>query len=49
VGLSPNGQNLYAVGDDGRIAEISMADAAVTSRFDPSAGEPLALMRVAVS
>src|SRR5437762_2872311 len=49
VGLSPNGQHLYAVGDDGRIAEISMADAAVTSRFDPSAGEPLALMRVAVS
>ena len=49
VGLSPNGQNLYAVGDDGRIAEISMADAAVTSRFDPSAGEPMALMRVAVS
>jgi len=49
VGLSPSGQNLYAVGDDGRIAEISMADAAVTSRFDPSAGEPLALMRVAVS
>jgi len=49
VGLSPNGQNLYAVGDDGRIAEISMADATVTSRFDPSAGQPMTLMRVAVS
>jgi len=49
VGLSPNGHNLYAVGDDGRIAEISMADATVTSRFDPSAGQPMALMRVAVS
>ena len=49
VGLSPNGQNLYAVGDDGRIAEISMTDATVTSRFDPSAGQPMALMRVAVS
>ena len=49
VGLSPNGQNLYAVGDDGRIAEISMTDTTVTSRFDPSAGQPMALMRVAVS
>jgi DNA-binding beta-propeller fold protein YncE len=49
VGLSPNGQNLYAVGDDGRIAEISMADPSVISRFDPSEGQPLALMRVAVS
>jgi hypothetical protein len=49
VGMSPNGQNLYAVGDDGRIAEISMADATVISRFDPSEGQPLALMRVAVS
>ena len=49
VGLSPNGQNLYAVGDDGRIAAISMTDATVTSRFDPSAGQPMALMRVAVS
>jgi len=49
VGLSPNGQTLYAVGDDGHIAEVSMAQAAVTSRFDPSEGQPLALMRVAVS
>jgi hypothetical protein len=49
LGLSPNGQNLYAVGDDGRIAEISMADPSVISRFDPSEGQPLALMRVAVS
>src|SRR5438270_824643 len=47
LGLSPNGQNLYAVGDGGRIAEISMADPSVISRFDPSVGQPMALMRVA--
>jgi len=49
VGLSPDGQNLYAVGDDGRIAEVSMATKTLVSKFDPSEGQPMTLMRVAAS
>jgi len=49
VGLSPDGQNLYAVADDGRIAEVSMATKTLVSKFDPSEGQPMTLMRVAAS
>jgi len=49
LGMSPDGQNLYAVNDAGSIAEISMASASVISRFDPTGGQPLALMRVAAA
>jgi DNA-binding beta-propeller fold protein YncE len=47
LGLSPDGKTLYAVNDGGRIAEISMSSGEVVSRFDPAAGKPTALMRVA--
>ena len=47
VGLSPDGKNVYAVSDSGRIAIVSMSSRAVTAMFDPSAGQPMALMRVA--
>jgi DNA-binding beta-propeller fold protein YncE len=47
VGLSPDGAKLYAVGDSGRVAVISLATRDVTAVFDPAAGRPMALMRVA--
>jgi hypothetical protein len=49
VGLSPDGQTVYAVSDGGKIAEISMASARVGATFDLTGGQPLALMRVAES
>jgi DNA-binding beta-propeller fold protein YncE len=49
LGLSPDGRNLYAVNDAGSIAEISMASASVITRFDPTGGQPVALMRVAAA
>jgi hypothetical protein len=47
LGLSPDGRSLYALNDAGQIAEVSMASGAVGSRFNPGAGYPMALMRVA--
>jgi len=49
VGLSPDGHTLYAVSDAGRIAEIATGSAAVVGIFDPLAGKPMALMRVAAA
>ena len=49
VGLSPDGQALYAMSDGGKVAEISMASARVGATFDLSGGQPLAIMRVATS
>jgi DNA-binding beta-propeller fold protein YncE len=49
VGLSPDGQTVYAVSDGGKIAEISMGSARVGATFDLTGGQPLALMRVAES
>ncbi len=49
VGLSPDGAKLYAVGDSGRVAVISLATRDVTAVFDPAAGRPMALMRVAAA
>jgi DNA-binding beta-propeller fold protein YncE len=49
VGLSPDGKTLYAVGDSGRVAAISVATGDVTGTFDPGTGRPLALMRVAAA
>ena len=49
VGLSPDGQTLYAVNDQGRIAEVSLSSAAVLAEFDPREGQPMAIMRVAAS
>jgi hypothetical protein len=47
LAMSPDGKTLYAVNDDGRIAEVMMYSAQVKSTFDPSVGKPMALMRVA--
>jgi hypothetical protein len=49
VGLSPDGKKIYAVNEEGRIAVVSVASAHVTAMFDPSAGTPMALMRVAAT
>ncbi len=49
VGVSPDGTNLYAVSDAGQIGAISLASRQVTAIFDPSAGTPMALMRVAAA
>jgi hypothetical protein len=49
VGLSPDGKNVYAVNAEGRIAVVSVASAQVLAMFDPSAGTPMALMRVAAT
>src|SRR6266851_405562 len=46
LGLSPDGQTIYAVRDSGAIAEIAMSSGAVSVTFDPAEGQPLALMRV---
>jgi hypothetical protein len=46
LALSPDGKFLYALGDSGKIAEISMDSRSVGATFDPGAGNPLALMRV---
>ena len=49
LGLSPDGRMLYAVNDKGSIAEVSMASGDVANRFEGAQGQPMALMRVAVS
>jgi DNA-binding beta-propeller fold protein YncE len=46
VGFSPDGTDLFALGDGGSIAEISASSGRVTSTFDPGAGQPMSLMRV---
>ena len=45
LGVSPDGQSLYALEDSGLIAELS-PDGAVRGMFDPKVGKPIALMRV---
>jgi hypothetical protein len=49
VGLSPDGKTVYAANEQGRIAAVSATTAQVTAMFDPSAGTPMALMRVAAT
>jgi hypothetical protein len=49
LGLTPDGRTLYALNDDGQIAEVAMASAKVGARFNPAAGQPVALMRVAAA
>ena len=49
LGLSPDGATLYAVGEGGRVAVITMATASVATMFDLSGGQPMALMRVAAA
>ncbi len=47
LALSPDGRMVYAVSDTGRIAAVSIATGAVHSTFNPLAGRPMALLRVA--
>ena len=49
LGLTPDGRTLYALNDDGQIAEVAAASASVGARFNPGAGQPIALMRVAAA
>lgn len=46
VGLSPDGKSIYAISETGQVAVVSVADRSVMATFDPSAGRPMALMRV---
>ncbi|MHB8686780.1 MAG: beta-propeller fold lactonase family protein [Candidatus Dormibacteraceae bacterium] len=46
LALSPDGKVLYALGDSGNVAEISMATRQVATTFGSGAGHALALMRV---
>ena len=45
--LSPDGQLLYVLSDSGAVAEVSMQSRQVISTFNPHAGNPMELMRVA--
>jgi len=47
VGLSPDGNSVYAIDERGRVAEVGTSSGAVKSIFDPGVGRPIALMRVA--
>lgn len=47
LGLTPDGRTLYALSDSGQIAEVAVSSASVGAKFDPAAGNPIALMRVA--
>lgn len=49
LGLSPDGETLYAVNDMGMIAQVAMSSGSVIAQFDPKAGYPMAIMRVAAS
>ena len=49
LGLSPDGTTLYAVSQGGRVAVITMATAKVSTIFDLTGGQPMALMRVAAA
>jgi hypothetical protein len=45
--MAPDGRTLYALSGDGEIAEVAVASASVGARFNPGAGYPIAIMRVA--
>jgi DNA-binding beta-propeller fold protein YncE len=46
LAASPDGTTIYALNDQGAIAELSMASARVVSTFDPAEGFPMGLLRV---
>jgi hypothetical protein len=48
LGLSPDGETLFAVNDAGDLADVSMGGS-VGTRSHPVAGYPMAIMRVAAS
>jgi DNA-binding beta-propeller fold protein YncE len=47
LGLSPDGSEVYAVSDSGRVAALETATGRVISTFDAGVGRPIALIRVA--
>lgn len=49
LALSPDGKVVYALSDSGKIAEVSMESGRVGATFDPGAGMPLDIMRVAAA
>ena len=46
LAMSPDGATIYAVGDGGMIAEVSMSGSHEATTFSGAPGQPLALMRV---
>ena len=46
LAISPDGRTLYAVNDQGAVAELSMSARSVTTTFDPGIESPIAFMRV---
>lgn len=49
LALSPDGKVVYALSDSGKIAEVSMESGKVGAAFDPGAGFPMGIMRVAAA
>jgi hypothetical protein len=47
VALTPDGRTVYALSDSGHIVELSTASGNEVAKFNPAAGYPVALMRVA--
>jgi len=43
---SPDGSRVYALSDNGAIAELSMSDGRIATTFNPSVGLPIGLLRV---
>jgi len=43
---SPDGTRVYALRDNGTIAELSMSDGTVGATFNPAVGSPIGLLRV---
>jgi WD40 repeat protein len=46
LGLGPDGSQVYALSDTGRIGRLDTATGRVISTFDTGVGRPIALMRV---
>ncbi len=46
VVAGPDGSRVYALSDQGAIAELSMADGRMGATFNPSVGAPIGLLRV---
>jgi hypothetical protein len=42
---SPDGTRVYALRDNGAIAELSMADGQMGATFNPAVGSPIGLLR----
>jgi sugar lactone lactonase YvrE len=49
LALSPDGKVLYVLDQNGTFTEVSMDARQVGATFNPSAGNPLELMRVAAA